>query len=109
MHRLLTFVLASLLLLGCFQAVQAAGFVKPESTRTGTIQELDFGHNSMVLDGNIYFAATDIKVEIRGSFGAFTMLQTGMKVEIIYRVISPSEREITEIRQLPDNTVLEGA
>lgn len=107
MNRIVTFVLAGVLLLGCFQAAHAAGFVKPERTGTGTIQELDFGRNSMVLGGNIYRAATDIRVEIRGSFGAFTMLQTGMKVQILYRVISPTEREVTEIKQLPDNTVLE--
>ena len=35
------------------------------------------------------------------------MLQTGMKVSMVYRLISGTERELVEIKQLPDNMVLE--
>jgi hypothetical protein len=81
----------------------------PEKTMEGTIQELDFGANTMIFQGVRIRMAPDVQVEIRGSYGAFTMLQVGMKALVTYRVLSPSEREAVHIEQLPDNYTLEEA
>ena len=106
MKSIAMILFASVLLLGgTGHAAQSLSV--PEMSNTGTIQELNFGSNSMIIDGYRYYVAPDVHVEIRGTFGAFTMLQTGMKVYMVYRVISGTERELVEIRQLPDNTVLE--
>ncbi len=110
MKRIATFLFASVLLLGGAHLGHAASsYLAPEKSKTGTIQELNFGANSMIVDGNRYYVAPDVHVEIRGTFGAFTMLQTGMKIYMVYRVISGTERELIEIKQLPDNTTLEEA
>jgi hypothetical protein len=99
------------ILIGLSQAGMAASlsFLAPEKEKTGTIQQLDFGANQMIVDGYRYRVAVDVQVEIRGSYGAFTMLQEGMKINMVYRVISESEREIITVEQLPDNSNLEGA
>ena len=110
MKRIATFLFVSVLLLGGAQlGYGATSYLAPEKSKTGTIQELNFGTNSMIMDGIRYYTAPDVNVEIRGTFGAFTMLQTGMKVLIVYLVHSGTERELIEIKQLPDNTVLEEA
>ena len=106
MKSIATILFAGVLLLGG-TGHAAQSLSAPEMSKSGTIQELNFGSNSMIVGGYRYSVAPDVHVEIRGTFGAFTMLQTGMKVYMVYRVISGTERELVEIRQLPDNTVLE--
>ncbi len=83
--------------------------IAPEKEMEGTIQELDFGANTMIFQGLSFRMAPELTVEIRGSHGAFTMLQEGMKAHVTYRVLSASEREAVRIEQLPDNYSLEGA
>jgi hypothetical protein len=73
----------------------------------GVIHELLIDTNSLVIDGVMYSVAYDAQVQIRGSYGAYGMLQSGMKVEFEYRRFSPDSLEIFHIEQLPDNTVLE--
>ncbi len=110
MRRIARFLIVSVLLLSSTHLVHAASsYDAPQKSTTGTIQELNFAQNSMILSGFTYYAALDVNVEIRGTFGAFTMLQTGMKVYIVYRLISGTQRELVEIRQLPDNMTLEEA
>ena len=82
-------------------------FLAPEKTMEGTIQALDYGANTMIFQGTRIRMAPDVQVEIRGSYGAFTMLREGMKAQVTYRVISASEREAVRIVQLPDNYALE--
>jgi hypothetical protein len=79
----------------------------PEKERYGIIQELDFGANTMIFEGYRYRMAPELIVEIRGTYGAFTMLQPGMKAKVTYRLNSPSEREVVRIEHLPDNYPLE--
>lgn len=73
----------------------------------GQIAKLDLEHNTALIGGLTYRFAPDARVEIAGSFGAFTMLQEGMKVEYVYRRYSDEDREVIAMRQLPDNAVLE--
>jgi len=97
------------LLLACGSAAAETNLWAPEKTMEGTIQALDFGANTMIFQGTRIRMAPDVQVEIRGSYGAFTMLREGMKAQVTYRVISASEREAVKIVQLPDNYVLEEA
>lgn len=91
------------------QALAQNADLAPVQKMDGVIQALDFAENSMVFEGVRIHMAPDLVVEIRGSYGAFTMLQEGMKAVVTYRVVSASHREAVRIEQLPDNTEIEGA
>ena len=93
-------VLALWLLLPMAAAAQDA-WQYPLAEDTGVIQKLEFGASTLVIDSMRYDVAVDVKVEIGGSFGAFTMLATGMRVYYEFRRISPAERVVTLIRELP--------
>lgn len=92
---------------GAFSEDQAVWETAPEKELAGIIQDLDFGSNTMIFQGLRIRMAPDVQVEIRGTYGAFTMLHVGMKARVTYRVISASEREAVRIEQLPDNMVFE--
>ena len=88
---------------------RAPGASFPIASQVGVVQELDFGGSKMIVSGIRYTVAIDVRVEIGGSYGAFTMLQPGMKIRYDFLVISPSEREIVEIQEIPSGAVLEQA
>jgi hypothetical protein len=90
----------------CF-AASAAPDLAPVDEMEGTIQSLDFGANTMIFQGIRFHMAPGVTVQIRGSQGAFTMLEEGMKAIVTFRVVSASERHAISIEQLPDNSVLE--
>ena len=69
----------------------------------GVVRGLNFENNIAVIDGLSYFLPADAQVEIRGSYGAFTLLERGMKVSFSYYRISDSRREIVKLVQLSDN------
>jgi len=102
-----------LLVVAALWLLPPAGVVAQDAWRhglaedTGVIQGLDFAAQTMVIDGMDYTVAVDVKVEIGGSFGAFTMLQSGMRVYYEFRQISESSRLVTLIRELPGNVALE--
>ena len=79
----------------------------PLEGREGTIHEVEISTNTLVIDGVRFHVALDAEVEIRGSYGAFTMLEPGMKVVYEYRIYSDTNVEIVLISQLPDNQELE--
>ncbi len=89
----------------------SAAWVSPVSAQTagriiageGVIQSLDFARNQMVINGIVYDVATDAEVQIRGTYGAFTMLQVGMKASFEFEEFSMTERTIRALDQLPDN------
>ena len=83
--------------------------VYPEKIRTGTVQSLDFAGGSMIVDGYRYHTTPELRVEIAGSHGAFTMLEVGMKIRMAYLIVSPSRRDLVEVVQIPDNVTLEEA
>lgn len=80
--------------------VTAADYNPVETSREGEIHKLDFGQNRMLLQGLYYDVAADVHVEIGGTYGAFTMLQEGMAVEVQFRRFDDGRREIFEIRQI---------
>lgn len=79
----------------------------PQRTKAGIIQEIDLADSSLVVSGMRYEVAFDANVEIRGSYGAFSMLATGMQIQFTYLVYSESRRTIIEIKQIPDNFSIE--
>ncbi len=93
-------VLALWLLLPVVAAAQYEGNF-PLAEGAGVIQELDFAAQTMVIDGMRYEVAVDVKVEIGGSYGAYTLLETGMNVYIEFLRISDEERRIVLVRELP--------
>jgi len=100
-----------LLILGlglCAQVVaQTAADRYPQASRSGVIDELDFAGASMIVSGYLYHLAVDTEVEIGGSFGAFTLLRPGMQIRFDYLVISPSERRMVRIQELPARVRIE--
>ncbi len=83
--------------------------VYPEKIKTGTIQQLDFAAGAMIVDGYRYHTTPELRVEIAGSHGAFTMLEVGMKIRMSYLIVSVSRRDLVEVVQIPDNVTLEEA
>jgi len=103
-------ILAGFLILLCGGSFAAAGLAElaPVDEMEGTIEEIDFGAGTIIFEGVRFHMAPDLSVEIRGSHGAFTMLEEGMKAVVTFRVVSASERHAIHIEQLPDNVTLEG-
>ncbi len=73
----------------------------------GTIHAVELEGNTLVIDGVRFHVAFDAKVEIQGTYGAFSLLQPGMKVFFEYRRHTPTNLEIFDIEQLPDNYEIE--
>ena len=73
----------------------------------GIVEELKLASNEVIISGVTFRVAFDAEVQIRGSYGAYSMLQPGMKVYFEYREFSPTELEIFAIEQLPDNQPIE--
>ena len=79
-----------------------------EAQSEGRIETVDIPANTLMVSGLNYRVPVDANVQINGTFGAFTLLQRGMKVRFTYRTISRTEREIISLEQLPDSTVIQG-
>ena len=75
----------------------------------GVIQKIDFAMNQMVVSGNRYDVSTSARVSINGTYGAFTMLTTGMRIEFTYKKFSDGVRQIIEVRELSDSEDMEEA
>jgi hypothetical protein len=88
---------------------QAAQYNAPEVDRMGTIQSIDLATNSMVVEGHRYFVGQAAQVEIAGSFGAFTMLNTGMRIAFKYLRYDDGRREIFSVRELLSSEFMEQA
>lgn len=80
----------------------------PLAEGAGEIQEIDLDAQTLIIDGMRYGITVDVQVEIDGSYGAFTMLEPGMRVHIEFLRISDAERRLTVIRELPDDVELDG-
>ncbi len=88
-------------------AAQTADARYPVVSDSGRIEQLDFANSTMVVGGLRYGVVVDLKVEIGGSFGAFTMLRPGMRIRYDYLQISPTERRMVLIQELPANVDVE--
>ncbi len=81
----------------------------PIATAVGVIRSLDYGANTMIVNGTQYRVAIDVQVDLGAGHGAFTMLQDGWSIEFDYTVYSDTEREIVRVRRIPANFVIEEA
>ena len=90
--------IAVLVLTALSSAVYAAE--PAEGQAEGEIHSLDFGASSLIIQGSEFFVEPTVEVEIAGTYGAFTMLQSGMMVEFWYRRYDDGRRVIYEIREI---------
>ena len=74
----------------------------PEAEGEGEVQALDFGTYDMVINGTMYDVNPNVRVEIGGSYGAFTMLEEGMLVEFTFLQFSDGRREINFMREVDE-------
>lgn len=65
----------------------------------GTIERVELDQHSLIISGQRYRVSQTAKVEIHGSYGAFTMLQPGMGIKFRLAMYKGSEDVITEIYQ----------
>jgi hypothetical protein len=72
----------------------------------GTIDVIDFETSRLVVSGYEFQVPLDTPVSIRGGTGAFSLLQQGMKTEVVYREF-PDGRIALQIDQLPDNVEIQ--
>lgn len=79
----------------------------PLAQGSGIVRSVDYSRQTMVVSGYRYGVAADVEVEIAGSYGAFTMLQPGMRIYFEYLLVSPSERWMVTIREVPDGVSVE--
>ena len=105
-RRYLLSVLAALALCSTAQAQQ---YNAPEVSRSGVIEFVDISANELIVEGNRYSMNPSAEVEIGGSYGAFTMLNSGMRIEFQYRRFDDGRREIFYVRELMSSESLERA
>lgn len=98
--------LSVLLMASAFSALAVEPGREPVREAEGTVQELRFAENQMIVNGMQYKVSPTTKFSVRGSYGAFQMLHEGMKVKFTYKMHSNEFLEITELEQLPDNTLM---
>jgi hypothetical protein len=79
-----------------------ADYNTPEAEGAGQIHELDFGNNTMLINGYGYSVSPTVSVEIGGSYGAFTMLQKGMKIEYTYLHYADGARVVQTIKEVDE-------
>ena len=96
-------------LFGTVVVVAAASFAAIASadddfqilSRQGVIETVDVQANQVVIGGVRYNVAPDANVEIGGSYGAFTLLQPGMSVNILMRrYVSNGAVDIIDLKEL---------
>ncbi len=96
-----------LLLATVFASTSWASGFGAEMESHGQVELLLFGEQQLQVAGRTYEVSPATQVEIGGSYGAFTLLQPGMKVYLRFVQYADGRREVLEIRQLPSGTRLE--
>jgi len=101
--RLMTFFVAASLTMVAAQAAY------PETEGIGYIEKVELDTSTLIVNGLRFRVATDAKVTIDGTFGAFTMLSEGMLIRYNFLQISPTEREIFEVETRPKGEAFESS
>lgn len=78
----------------------------PVYSHKGTVDVIELASNRLTVSGMAFEVPLDTPVNIRGAAGAFSLLQQGMKAEVVYREY-PESRVAIQIDQLPDNVEIE--
>ena len=95
-----TRLLALLALCVCFSGHALAGEALLEGQ--GRVIAVDVSKHRAVISGRVYQAPIDVNVSIGGSYGAFSMLQSGMRVRFEYYE-NDGERVLRSVTELPAN------
>ena len=67
----------------------------------GEVEAVDVATNQFVVGGVRYNVAIDAEVELGGSYGAFTMLAPGQKVELkVRRYVDTDQLEVVSVKEL---------
>ncbi|MEM9620948.1 MAG: hypothetical protein AAF993_04815 [Pseudomonadota bacterium] len=83
---------------------QAASYAPPvQMEGQGVIHGLSFETDQILVGGQMYYMSQTARVEIAGSYGAFTMLKEGMKVRFNYLEYADGRNEIVELYE--DNNI----
>jgi len=102
---------AALLLAGAATAEEMnAGFENQDGTlmhEQGIVHDIDYGGQTAYISGLDYYFAADARVQINGSFGAWSMLVRNMKVDFLFREDAQDRRTIVELYQLPSDYPIE--
>ena len=89
-----------------------AGFSSDDLTlfhEQGTLFEMEWGSQTAIINGYRYHFAPDAKVQINGSYGAWSMLQEGTSVDFLFRLSSDmTHRTIVELYSLPSGFPMQG-
>ncbi|NKB99258.1 MAG: hypothetical protein GKR90_12295 [Pseudomonadales bacterium] len=101
MKRFLNITVAVLFFVGA-GLVHSQQINAPLADGEGQVQDLNFGANTMVINGYLYQVTDATKVEIDGSYGAFTMLKKGMIVEFSFLRFDDGVRRITELFEVDE-------
>ena len=80
--------------------------VEAETMAEGLVQSLDMANSALVIQGMRYVVSPDVHVEIAGSYGAYTMLQPGMRVAYAYHIRDDGTREVYEVREIVEDREL---
>ncbi len=98
-------LLSAFVLLFTGAAPALADYNTPQAEGAGKIQSLDFANQVMVVSGAEFGVSPTVQVEIAGSYGAFTMLETGMLIEFTYLHFDDGAKvmqTITEVDQVEE-------
>ncbi len=80
--------------------ISASGSVV-EMEAQGRIEQVRFAADQLVVDGRTYRVTAELNVSIGGTYGAFTMLEPGMRVYLRYLRQADGSRTAIEVRELP--------
>jgi len=89
-----------------------AGFASDDLTlfhEQGTVFEMEWGSQTAIINGYRYRFAPDAKVQIDGSYGAWSMLKEGTNVDFLFRLDNDmTRRTIMELYTLPPGYPMQG-
>ena len=109
MRPMIRGLLVAMAALNLWAPVQAVEYNPPEAVRYGIVQALEMDVNDIIIEGHRYSVSLTAHVEIGGTYGAYTMLEPGMRVEYHYYRYDDGRRVIFWLRELAPNEVLERA
>ena len=73
----------------------------------GVVQAIDLPKSQMLVQGYRFWVPHTTPVSIAGSYGAFTMLKSGMRVAFTFRTHDDGIREVLELEEVVSDRELE--
>ncbi len=101
-HNLIGRMVLGVTLSLCLYSGLAHASPYPVEEAYGVIHEIDTGRQALTINGLTYRVALDARVEIDGSFGAYSMLREGQNVHFFWERHSPQRRQIIELRTVDE-------